>query len=187
MELLKKNLQPHYLMNTLTSLIEWIEKDPTAAAQFVDALATEFKILNRISGQQLIPIHQEVALCQSHLRIMSFRKGRSYLLKTAGLLDTETIPPAIIHTLIENGITHYKGPLKELVFSLSFSNHGSTRTYKLLTPLGELPTTEEVKVQRDGTGFRYIKARLEEAYSGRWTFLSRPKEEGWESVIQINN
>lgn len=184
-ELLKKNLQPHYLMNTLTSLIEWIEKDPRGAAQFVEALATEFKILNRISGRHLIPIEQEVALCQSHLRIMTFRKGKSYRLKTAGLAEAETIPPAIIHTLIENGITHYKGPFQELIFYLSFNTNSFYKEYQLVAPLS--PLNKEALKWTEGTGFKYIKARLEETYPGKWTFVSKPENGDWVSTLQIDN
>lgn len=186
-ELLKKNLQPHYLMNTLTSLIEWIEKDPTAGANFVDALATEFKILNRISGQDHIPIQQEVALCQSHLRIMSFRKGRTYTLHTEGLVETQTIPPAIIHTLIENGITHYKGPLQELLFELSFSTTESYVEYRLVAPLPDSSSSHSTQKLKDGTGFKYIKARLEETYPGGWSFKSMPETGAWVSVVQIHH
>ena len=71
-ELLKKNIQPHFLMNTLTSVMEWIEEDPTTGVKFIEALADEFRILSEVSGKKLIPVSQEIELCRSHLEIMSF-------------------------------------------------------------------------------------------------------------------
>ena len=50
-ELLKKNIQPHFLMNTLTSVMEWIEEDPTTGVKFIEALADEFRILSEVSNR----------------------------------------------------------------------------------------------------------------------------------------
>ena len=47
-ELLKKQLQPHFLMNTLTSLIDWIEEAPEIGIQFIEALANEFTLLSNM-------------------------------------------------------------------------------------------------------------------------------------------
>ena len=35
LELLKKNIQPHFLMNTLTSLIDWVEETPKKGVLFL--------------------------------------------------------------------------------------------------------------------------------------------------------
>ena len=35
-QLLKKHLQPHFLMNTLTSIIEWVETDPEQGAKAIE-------------------------------------------------------------------------------------------------------------------------------------------------------
>jgi hypothetical protein len=39
-ELLKKNIQPHFLLNTLTVLIEVIEQAPATAVKLIEAVAT---------------------------------------------------------------------------------------------------------------------------------------------------
>ena len=74
LELLKKNIQPHFLMNTLTSLIDWIEETPKKGVLFIEALAKEFDLLNQIENQTLIPVSQEIALCRAHLEIMEYRE-----------------------------------------------------------------------------------------------------------------
>ncbi|WP_199852754.1 histidine kinase, partial [Aquimarina sp. Aq78] len=78
LELLKKNIQPHFLMNTLTSLIDWVEESPQKGVAFIEALAQEFKLFNQIENQTLIPIGQEIELCRSHLDIMEYRKEIKY-------------------------------------------------------------------------------------------------------------
>jgi hypothetical protein len=39
LELLKKNIQPHFLRNTLTSMMDWVEESPKQGAEFIQALA----------------------------------------------------------------------------------------------------------------------------------------------------
>ncbi|MEL6253313.1 MAG: histidine kinase, partial [Bacteroidota bacterium] len=105
-ELLKKNIQPHFIMNTLTSLMEWIEEAPGESIQFIEALSGEFEIMSEIAEEKLIPIMQEIDLCKYHIEIMRFRKELNYIFVQENIDPEEKIPPAIFHTLIENAITH---------------------------------------------------------------------------------
>jgi len=53
-ELLKKNLQPHFLMNTLAVLTEVVEQNPTVAARLIEDLAEEFRTVARVSAEKLV-------------------------------------------------------------------------------------------------------------------------------------
>ncbi|WP_239453008.1 histidine kinase [Flavobacterium tistrianum] len=183
LELIKKNIQPHFLRNTLTSLIDWIEESPKEGVVFIRALAEEFDIMNDISEDTLIPIRQEIDLCQRHLEVMSFRKEICYEWQEEGIEENETIPPAIFHTIIENGITHSLPPKQGcIVFSLSFTKEKQFKQYTLLTLAQNRQTKKE---RRIGTGFKYIEARLTESYGTNWSFDSHAVEKGWETTIKI--
>ncbi|SFD50337.1 histidine kinase [Flavobacterium phragmitis] len=183
LELIKKNIQPHFLRNTLTSLIDWIEESPKDGVVFIRALAEEFDIMNDIAEDTLIPIRQEIDLCRRHLDVMSFRKEICYEWKEEGIEENETIPPAVFHTIIENGITHSFPPKQGcIVFCLSFSKEKHFKQYTLLT-LAENRLTKNNKTK--GTGFKYIKARLTESYGENWSFDSHSAEKGWKTTIKI--
>lgn len=183
LELIKKNIQPHFLRNTLTSLIDWIEESPKEGVVFIRALAEEFDIMNDIAEETLIPIRQEIDLCRRHLEVMSFRKEICYEWKEDGIDENETIPPAIFHTIIENGITHSLPPKEGCIsFSLNFSREKQFKQYTLLT----LAQNRQIKKERRvGTGFKYIRARLTESYGNNWSFDSYSVEKGWETTIKI--
>jgi hypothetical protein len=191
-ELLKKNIQPHFLLNTLATIQEVIEQDPRAAVNLIDALAGEFRILARVSGEKLIPLAQEVELCRAHLHVMSRRKGASCSLTVRGGDDESWIPPALFHTLIENGLTHLLPRDGRLEFELQVEKRGAITRYVLLArgerqpsvaqpPEGTAPDAST----KEGTGLRYIRARLEESFTGRWTLTAGPVPDGWETVIEI--
>jgi len=183
LELVKKNIQPHFLRNTLTSLIDWIEESPQQGVVFIRALADEFDIMNSISEETLIPVRQEIELCKKHLEVMSFRKELSYKWEEKNIDENEEIPPAIIHTIIENGITHSL-PSNDgsITFCLSFIREKKYKQYTLRTVA---KNRNKKKSDLNGTGFKYIKARLNESYGNNWQFDSFAVEEGWLTEIKI--
>ena len=183
LELLKKNIQPHFLMNTLTSLIDWVEEAPKKGVLFIEALAKEFDLFNQIEDQTLIPITQEIELCRQHLEIMKYRKEINYSWEEEGIDPEQTIPPAILHTLTENGITHSL-PLDDntIRFKLVFKSNPDCKCYIFLTLAAGV---RQAKSRDEGTGLKYIKARLTESYDSNWDFTSEPTEHGWKSVIKI--
>jgi sensor histidine kinase YesM len=183
LELLKKNIQPHFLMNTLTSIIDWVEEAPKKGVLFIEALAKEFDLFNQIENQTLIPIAQEIALCRTHLEIMEYRKEINYLWEEEGIDPDQKIPPAILHTLLENGITHSM-PLEDnsIKFKLIFESYSHYKCYTFLTfAAGVRPSSSK----EEGTGLKYIKARLTESYSLNWDITSEPTQHGWKTILKI--
>ena len=184
LELLKKNIQPHFLMNTLTSLIVWIEESPKIGVLFIEALAKEFDIFNQIENKTLIPIGQEIALCRTHLEIMKYRKEINYSWEEEGIDDEQKIPPGILHTLLENGITHSL-PLEDnsVKFKLIFESNNDCKYYTFLTFANNV--RQEMSTKKEGTGLKYIKARLTESYQEQWDFTSESVNYGWKNTIKI--
>lgn len=183
-ELLKKNINPHFVLNTLTSIIAWLRKDSGSAIKLIEALADEFRMINQISTLKQIPISQEIDLCKAHLKIMSYRKGADYKLETIDIDEKDTIPPMIFHTLIENGITHgYENKIAGTFKLQRIKNSNSTKY--VLTNDGDF--NPEDSKGSTGFGAKYIKGRLEESYPNKWDFTSSKSDEGWESIVEIKD
>ncbi len=184
MEILKKYINPHFLMNSLTSVIAWMRKDPSTATGLVESLADEFRMISQVSSLRTIPIQQEIAICRAHLRIMSIRRGGGFTLDVLGVEEEDEIPPLIFHTLIENGLSHgYEG-----------RNEGKFRLVRGAVPGGvryELGNDSHIGgdpgLAKSGLGLKYVRIRLEEAYPARWELLSGMIPGGWETVIIIRD
>lgn len=183
LELLKKNIQPHFLRNTLTSMMDWVEESPKEGSRFIQALAAEFDIMNEISEQTLIPITKELDLCRQHLSVMGFRKEINYVWEQTEIDETKFIPPAVIHTLLENGITHSEPlPGNTIKFVLRYFVTKESYGYIFET----IAKNRKIFTDRaGGNGLKYIRARLTESYGQNWTFDSQATEGGWISTIQI--
>ena len=183
-ELLKKNINPHFLLNSLTSIIAWLRKNPKTAIKLIEALADEFKIITQISSLKLIPIQQEIDLCRAHLKIMSYRKGAKFTLVVRDINEEESVPPMIFHTLIENGLTHGYENNNNGTFALQRKQTPDAVQY-IISNDGECANDGMKK--SSGFGMQYIKARLEESYSGMWKIESQNNSGHWEVTIEIKN
>ena len=183
-ELLKKNLQPHFLFNTLAVLTEIVEQDPRSAVKLIDDLADEFRSVARVSAEKLIPFAQEIDLCRAHLRVMSVRTGRTWSLDAEGVDVAALVPPAVFLTLIENGFAHQRVTNGVPVFRLRSERRADGERYTFLSP-GEVQNGSTRSP--GGTGLRYVKARFEESFSGRWSLNDGPIADGWQTVIEIKH
>jgi hypothetical protein len=178
-ELLKKNMQPHFLLNTLTAVSEVIDRDPQGAVKFIEDLAAEFRSLTQMSGEKLVPLKRELDLCEAHLKVISRRTGRSYALEADGVEVEALVPPAIFLTLIENGLLHQQSS-GGATFRLTSRAAESGVSYAFVSP-GKTRVHEDRLV--GGTGLRYVRARLEESFPGRWTFSHGAVSQGWETIV----
>jgi len=183
--LLKKSIQPHFIMNTLLSLKSWLLKDGNTAEKIIDALANQFRIINKISAEKEITIEEEIELCKLHLELMGYRFTANYEFVTEGNYCGQKIPPLIFHTLVENALTHSYLPKENGTFKFSFENGGKTTRYKLtndgsqITMLNQKPN-EEIN---EGMGIKYVKSRLEENFPGRWSLNYGLFNNNWEVEI----
>jgi Histidine kinase len=181
LELLKKQIQPHFLMNTLTTLTELLESEPASAVAMVESLAEELRAISAVSGEATIPLQQELDLCRHHLKVMSFRKGAQFDLTTTDVDLATRVPPGVFHTLMENALTHNRYSTST-VFELEESTSSNGRKlFRLRTPMSERPA----KKSASGTGHGYVRARLTEAFGKEWSFRSAADGDYWLDEIEI--
>jgi len=183
--LLRKNIQPHFILNSLMSITQWIEDDPKKSIEFVESLADEFRLFAKIAGQKLIPLSQDVELAQYHLNIMSFRLERNFSLRVEGDIKEDRIPPGIIHTLVENGVSHNKYLVDDVEFTLQRDIHENNIVFSLFTPLGK-KRKNQVSAIGTGTGSKYIHAQLEQAFGNDYQLSNEETEKYWLTKISIS-
>ncbi|MBD3241443.1 MAG: hypothetical protein GF331_12715 [Chitinivibrionales bacterium] len=181
-DLLKKHIQPHFLLNSLNSIIAWLEEDPSTAATLVQALADELRMLLRFAREPSVSLAEEAKLCDAHLRVMGLRYGKEYELQTAGDLDSVRVPPLVVHTLVENGLTHGYDGKDTGLFRLECRRNGDSAHISLFN---DSTVAEPAKPVEAGTGLRYVQTRLQELSPSGWHLESKPVENGWQVNIDL--
>lgn len=184
-EFAKRYLQPHFLLNTLTVLQEAVETSPVDASRMIDALAGEARLLGQMSDRRLVCLDEELSLCRMHLQVMEHRTGRSCHLEVNGEYDPcWNVPPAVLHTLVENAFTHKGRDMDVYHLTLDIRSDSSRLTLTFSAP-GSVDA-ELSRPAHEGMGTRYIRARLEESFPGSWSFQAGLEEGGtWRTVIRF--
>ena len=182
LELLRKGLQPHFLMNTLTALSQAMEENPGMAARLIEDLAGEMRELAQFAEHKEVPLGRELDLCRTHLRVMSMRTEKPWQLEDGGVDPGATVPPALFFNLIENGFTHQQPMEGAHTFRLRSETTRDVIRYVFFSPGGV--RTPPVR-KAGGNGIRYVKARLDEGWPGRWSFEHGPVDGGWETRIEL--
>ncbi|MEQ8935118.1 MAG: sensor histidine kinase [Amphiplicatus sp.] len=184
LELLQRRIAPHFLMNTLNALSEWVEQDPKTGVKMIDALAGEFRFLSQTSGRAFIPLADEIALCRRHLDVMSYRVDRAFSLKADGVDGARPVPPGVLHTLVENAFTHGRfADGAEFVLA-----EERTDRETLLTLTAPPPDRAAARREPGREGLAYVKGRLDAAFGERASVTSGPSPDGgWRTVISLPN
>lgn len=178
-DLIKRNVQPHFLMNSLTALMEWVETSPDDAVNFIDGLAQEFRILADFSDRRSVSLREELELCNIHVDLMGRRLDSCITLETSDVNPEQRVPPALFHTLIENAFSHndYRGI--EATFTLTQKTTNDGDMFCLSVPVVGARESN----QNAGLGTRYIEARLEEFCGNTFRFQSQMIDSFWVSEI----
>jgi len=108
LEVLKIQLHPHFLFNTLHAISTLIHKDPDAADEMVAQLSDLLRMTLASIGVQEVPLRQEMEFLQRYLDLQQMRfQDRLHvdLDVPRDLLDSQ-VPNQILQPLVENAIRH---------------------------------------------------------------------------------
>ncbi len=157
---LRQQLQPHFLFNSLNSIIALIGRKPDEARNMTFQLSDFLRGTLRKDDQQLIALKDELEHLQLYLEIEKVRFG--HRLETQVSYDEAclnmTLPAMIMQPLVENAIKYGLYDTTEKV-TISVS---CTCTDHLLEIQIENPYDSQSNKPRRGTGFglRGIQRRL---------------------------
>ena len=108
LEVLKGQLRPHFLFNTLNSISTLVHSDPTSADRMVVQLADLLRASLETSGKHEIPLAEELALLERYLDIMRVRHQDrlSVAIRVTPRARAALVPHFVLQPLVENAIEH---------------------------------------------------------------------------------
>jgi signal transduction histidine kinase len=112
LELLRAQMHPHFLFNTLNTVSSLMQEDPEAAEDMLADLAFMLRVSFRSSATQEISVRQEVELLQAYLRIQKKRFEDRLTVSIMIAPDTleASVPTLVLQPLVENAVRHGIAP-----------------------------------------------------------------------------
>ena len=108
LETLKMQLHPHFLFNTLNSILPLLFRDRDAAARTVVRLGDLLRLSLQNEASDLIPLSEEIAVLQVYLEIQQtrFPDRLTVRLDVEPGLEGALVPNLILQPLVENAVKH---------------------------------------------------------------------------------
>ncbi len=115
LRMLRAQLEPHMLFNTLANLRSLIEEDPQASLAMVDQFIAYLRGALNASRSNERQLSEEFAQVDAYLALMKHRFGdrlqwRTHLPPT---LDHAAVPSFLLQPLVENAVRHGIEPLRD--------------------------------------------------------------------------
>ena len=108
LRLLRAQLEPHMLFNTLANLRSLVREDVDRAESMIDQLIVYLRSALAASQTESVALSREFAQLRAYLDIMALRMGPrlSFRLELPADLEATHVPPMLLQPLVENAIKH---------------------------------------------------------------------------------
>ena len=115
LRVLKSQLNPHFLFNSLNSVRALIADDPTGAQNAVTQLARTLRYTLTAGQEEVVSLEREMEIVADYLQLESLRLGeRLHIDRTISLeARAAHIPVMLLQTVVENAIKHGIAELPE--------------------------------------------------------------------------
>jgi TM2 domain-containing membrane protein YozV/TolA-binding protein len=145
--LMRAQVEPHFLFNTLAHVQALQEIDPPQASTMLERLISYLRAAMPSMRETKSTLGREVDVVRAYLDLLKIRMGDrlKYFINVPADMNNVSLPPTMIATLVENAIKHGLEPKKE---------GGSIAVQvRKLEATAEHPERMEVLVADDGLGF----------------------------------
>jgi hypothetical protein len=107
-EVLKNQVNPHFLFNSLNTLSSLISENPDLAEEFVDDMASVYRYLLQTNERELTTLRKELEFIDSYYHLLKTRYGSGLFLYVFVDEDDKEalIPPLTLQMLVENAVKH---------------------------------------------------------------------------------
>ncbi len=170
LQLLKAQVHPHFLFNTLNNIYSHTQGRSPVASQLVMGLSDMLRFMLYEGNQALVSLSKELKMVQDYISLEKIRYDDHLDVHIDLPRDTENlhIAPLLLLPLVENCFKHgTSNMLEQPWLSLHIHMEGTVMHMKLIN--GKPVQWKEKPVEHTGIGIKNVRARLELLYPGKHT------------------
>jgi LytS/YehU family sensor histidine kinase len=185
--MLRIQLHPHFLFNTLQAATILVHEDPNAAEDVLLRLSDLLRVtLDEMSNHE-VTLQRELVFLDLYLGIQRQRfkdRLRVHVAADPAILNRK-VPSLILQPLVENAVHHGIGRHKE-DDSVEVSAHANNGFLELEVRNYASTLDNNASHNGHGVGLRNIRSRLEQLYGDAATLELRPiQPRGVSAVVRI--
>ncbi|NNC84114.1 MAG: histidine kinase [Flavobacteriales bacterium] len=170
LQMLRAQVNPHFLFNTLNSIYHESLKGSEKTPEMIIELSDLLRFVLEDCSKEFIPLSREVELIQNYIRIEQGRHGEHLKCNAQFQLEKESmVPPMLIFSLIENAFKHgVNGSDKEVNIDIDIRSKAQAVEVEVKNPLHA--HVKEVEKHSLGIGLKNTLKQLELIYPDGFTY-----------------
>ena len=168
LQLLKAQLHPHFLFNTLNNLYSHTLEFSPKSPEIVMKLSGLLRFMIYESNVARIPLSKELELMQNYISLEQMRYGNrlDISVSVSGPVGQYQIAPLLILPFLENAFKHGTSrQIEQCWINFSLAMEGPTMRLKLVNSIESEP--EGYASRRGGIGLGNVRKRLQLLYKDR--------------------
>jgi LytS/YehU family sensor histidine kinase len=178
LRLLKAQLDPHFLFNTLNAISTLVRREPETADRMIENLAEFLRRLLDVAGRDEVSLERELEHLGLYVEIQKIRFRDRLFFEVDAAPETlrAAVPHMILQPLVENSIQHGKSPRRALRVTVRSGRSADGATLELSVEDDGVGFEAAVESAGGGVGLANTRARLHTLYGvgERLTLSARP-------------
>lgn len=171
---LKAQITPHFLFNSLNSVVQMIETEPDEAKNVVQNLADLYRYILSSTKKDFVTVTEEIESIRNYLSVEKARFGDrlQYDIDVNPVTRNVWIPPMLLQPIVENAVTHGAQDTGDIRISIRVTREGDETILRVADQGPNLfnPSTASMST---GTGLKNIEGRLFSLYHRKISYESR--------------
>lgn len=165
LHLLRSQIDPHFLFNSLNSISALTAIDANAARAMTIALGQFFRQTLALSELRTIPLGEEIALCENFLAIEKIRFGDKLAvdIRIDPQAQCAMVPPLSLQPLVENAVKH---GIRNLDGSGTITIEAFLREHRVNLSIENPVDATQSTLAGNGLGLKNSRLRLAALYGG---------------------
>jgi LytS/YehU family sensor histidine kinase len=168
LELIKAQINPHFLFNSINNINTLIKKDASAATEYLNKLSDIMRFMLYESKTKKIPLTKELAYIDKYVELQKIRTSNENFVKyeVQGDVAGVAIEPMLLIPFIENAFKHSENKkIREAINILIKAGKE-----KLYFECVNAYSDNQRELSQGGLGNELIKRRLELLYPNKHIF-----------------
>ena len=165
LQALQRQLQPHFLFNTLHAIFTLVRHNPTAAEQMIERLSELLRVTLKNTATQEVPLAEELAYLDKYLAIEKVHFGDRLEVQVDVPLGVQDglVPYLVLQPLVENAIRHGLAPRRAQVSG----RQDGDQLVLVVSDNGGGVSSSHLLTLNEGVGLANTRARLVRLYGDR--------------------
>jgi hypothetical protein len=169
LQVLRAQLNPHFLFNALNSVVALVDEDGERAKEMIRTTASLLRRAIHAGDREWTTIADELDFVELYLRCekVRFEDRLNVQIRVAQAVRQSPIPTMLLHPLVENAVKYGMGGVDRLDLTITGELRGERVHLEVFHP-GRLLGQESLS--GTGTGLKSVRGRLDALLAERHTF-----------------